>query len=116
MPGARAHDVITVVTGMVLVPLGFAAQARNGALPDAAWRGAAILGGAPLLAGIMCQHAPAVKRPDEERGGEWGDVCEAMVRAEAAGGADDDRAPTKARRGRRVTRDPKLYEMSEFCE
>jgi len=53
MPGARAHDFITVVTGMALVPLGFAAEARIGALPDAALRGTAILVGAHLLSGIM---------------------------------------------------------------
>src|SRR6476469_624588 len=53
MPGARAHDFITVVTGMALVPLGFAAEASIGALPDAALRGTAILAGAHLLSGIM---------------------------------------------------------------
>ncbi|MEO7910551.1 MAG: metal-binding protein [Roseiflexaceae bacterium] len=53
MPGARAHDIITIVTGMALVPLGFAAHARIGALPDAALRGTAILVGAHLLSGIM---------------------------------------------------------------
>ena len=53
MPGARAHDVITVVTGMALVPIGFAAHAWASALPDAAMRGTAILVGAHLLSGIM---------------------------------------------------------------
>ena len=53
MPGARTHDIITVVTGMALVPIGFAAQARIGALPDAALRGTAILVGAHLLSGMM---------------------------------------------------------------
>src|SRR5215217_8851518 len=53
MPGARAHDVITIVTGMALVPISFAAQAQIGALPDAALRGSAILVGAHLLSGIM---------------------------------------------------------------
>ena len=53
MPGARTHDIITVVTGMALVPIGFAAQARIGALPDAALRGSAILVSAHLLSGIM---------------------------------------------------------------
>jgi uncharacterized metal-binding protein len=53
MPGARAHDVITIITGMALVPISFAAHARIGALPDAALRGSAILVGAHLLSGIM---------------------------------------------------------------
>src|SRR5829696_9456598 len=53
MPGARAHDVITIVTGMALVPISYAAQAQIGALPDAALRGSAILVGAHLLSGIM---------------------------------------------------------------
>jgi hypothetical protein len=45
---------------------------------------------------------------------EYGDVFDAMDGADDAGG--DDRARTKARRARRVTRDPKLHDMSEFCE
>jgi uncharacterized metal-binding protein len=53
MPGARAHDVITVVTGMALVPIGFAAQAGMSVLPDLALRGTAILVGAHVLSGIM---------------------------------------------------------------
>jgi len=53
MPGARTHDIITVVTGMALVPISFAVQARIGALPDAALRGSAILVGAHVLSGIM---------------------------------------------------------------
>jgi len=53
MPGARAHDIITVVTGMALVPISYAAQAQIGAPPDAALRGSAILVGAHLLSGIM---------------------------------------------------------------
>ena len=53
MPGARAHDIITIVTGMALVPISYAAQARIGTLPDAALRGSAILVGAHLLSGIM---------------------------------------------------------------
>ena len=53
MPGARTHDIITVVTGMALVPISYAAQAHIGALPDAALRGSAILIGAHLLSGIM---------------------------------------------------------------
>jgi len=53
MPGARAHDIITIVTGMALVPISYAAQVRLGVLPDAALRGSAILVGAHLLSGIM---------------------------------------------------------------
>ena len=53
MPGARTHDVITVVTGMALVPISYVAQARIGALPEVALRGGAILVGAHLLSGIM---------------------------------------------------------------
>jgi uncharacterized metal-binding protein len=53
MPGAHTHDIITVVTGMALVPIGYAAQGQIGALPDAALRGTAILVGAHLLSGIM---------------------------------------------------------------
>ena len=53
MPGARAHDIITVVTGMALVPISYVAQAQIGALPEVALRGSAILVGAHLLSGIM---------------------------------------------------------------
>ncbi len=53
MPGARTHDVITIITGMALVPISYAAQARIAALPDAALRGTAILVGAHMLSGIM---------------------------------------------------------------
>jgi uncharacterized metal-binding protein len=53
MPGARAHDVITIITGMTLVPIGFAAQAAMNTLPDLALRGTAILVGAHVLSGIM---------------------------------------------------------------
>lgn len=49
---------------------------------------------------------------------EYGDVFDAMDNAEDVGGGVDADVKTKlkARRARRVTRDPKLYEMSEFCE
>ena len=47
---------------------------------------------------------------------EFGDVFSAM---DEAGGADegggDALTRTKARRTKRVTRDPKLYEMGDFC-
>jgi hypothetical protein len=46
---------------------------------------------------------------------EYGDVFDAMDGADDAG-AGDEKSKVKARRARRVTRDPKLYEMSEFCE
>jgi uncharacterized metal-binding protein len=42
-----------VITGMALVPIGYAVQAKVGALPDAAMRVTAILVGAHLLSGIM---------------------------------------------------------------
>ncbi len=48
---------------------------------------------------------------------EYGDVFDAMDSADEAGaGGGDEKSKLKARRVRRVTRDPKLYEMSEFCE
>jgi len=46
---------------------------------------------------------------------EYGDVFDAMDSADAAAGGDSD-TKMKSRRVRRVTRDPKLHEMSEFCE
>jgi hypothetical protein len=48
---------------------------------------------------------------------EFGDVFEGMDEAGGmdAGGSDEG-TKTKARRPKRVTRDPKLYEMGEFCE
>jgi hypothetical protein len=45
---------------------------------------------------------------------EYGDVFDAMDGADDAGGGGDTK--TKLRRVRRITRDPKLHEMSEFCE
>ena len=48
---------------------------------------------------------------------EYGDVFNAM---DEAGGADEGGAGaftrTKARRKKRITRDPKLHEMSDFCD
>ena len=48
---------------------------------------------------------------------EYGDVFNAM---DEAGGADenggDAATRTKARRKKRITRDPKLYEMGDYCE
>ncbi len=45
---------------------------------------------------------------------EYGDVFDAMDSGE--NGTDSDTTKTKARRAKRITRDPKLHEMSEFCE
>ncbi len=49
---------------------------------------------------------------------EYGDVFEAMDAENGpdSAGAGDEKSRTKARRTRRETRDPKLYEMAEFCE
>ena len=46
---------------------------------------------------------------------EYGDVFEAMDGPDAAGEGGDEKTRTKTRK-KRVTRDPKLYDMSEFCE
>ena len=46
---------------------------------------------------------------------DYGDVFDAMDNADDAAGGDE-RTKVKARRARRVTRDPKLYDMAEFCE
>jgi hypothetical protein len=47
---------------------------------------------------------------------EYGDVFDAMDDAEPSGAGGDEATRTKARRAKRITRDPKLHEMSEFCE
>ena len=46
---------------------------------------------------------------------EYGDVFDAI---DSAGDAEagGEKSKTKTRRARRITRDPKLYDMSEFCE
>ncbi len=46
---------------------------------------------------------------------EYGDVFDAMDSADEAT-AGGDTKKVRARRARRITRDPKLYDMSEFCE
>jgi hypothetical protein len=46
---------------------------------------------------------------------EYGDVFDAMDGGSDAGG-DEGETRAKARRSKRITRDPKLHEMSEFCE
>jgi uncharacterized metal-binding protein len=53
MPGARAHDAITVATGLALAPIGYSTLMGIGLPPDAAIRNTAILVGAHLLSGIM---------------------------------------------------------------
>src|SRR3712207_525087 len=53
MPGARTHDVITVITGLALAPVGYSALLSLGLTPDSALRNTAVLVGAHLLSGIM---------------------------------------------------------------
>ena len=53
MPGARTHDVITVVTGLALAPIGYSALLSLGLPADAALSNTAIVVGAHLLSGIM---------------------------------------------------------------
>ncbi|NJN18356.1 MAG: metal-binding protein [Oscillochloris sp.] len=53
MPGARTHDVITVLSGAAIAPLVQSFQTYNGIAPEIAWRNTAILVGAHLLSGIM---------------------------------------------------------------
>ena len=53
MPGARTHDVITVVTGMALVPISYAAQVGDGRAARCGAARHALLVGAHLLSGIM---------------------------------------------------------------
>jgi len=53
MPGARAHDAITVVTGLALAPISYSALVGMGQPPDTAVRNTAILVGAHMLSGIM---------------------------------------------------------------
>ena len=45
---------------------------------------------------------------------EYGDVFDAMDSADD--GTGGDKARTKTRRTKRITRDPMLHDMSEFCE
>jgi uncharacterized metal-binding protein len=53
MPGARTHDIITVVTGLALAPISYTALVGMGQPPDTAVRNIAILLGAHMLSGIM---------------------------------------------------------------
>jgi uncharacterized metal-binding protein len=53
MPGARAHDLITVVTGVTLAPLTYSVLTQSGVAPDVALANTGILVGAHLVSGIM---------------------------------------------------------------
>ncbi len=53
MPGARTHDVITVVTGLALVPIGFGWVLQRGQAPETAAVDTALLVGAHLISGMM---------------------------------------------------------------
>jgi uncharacterized metal-binding protein len=53
MPNARTHDVITVVTGVMLVPISYSILLNQGAGTEEATRNTALLVGAHLLSGIM---------------------------------------------------------------
>ncbi len=53
MPGARTHDVITVVTGLALVPIGYGWVLQRSQAPETAAADTALLVGAHLLSGMM---------------------------------------------------------------
>ncbi len=53
MPNARAHDIITLVTGAALTPLSYGALLSQSKSPDASALDTALLVGAHLLSGIM---------------------------------------------------------------
>ena len=53
MPGARTHDIITVVTGLGLAPLAYSTNITLGLAPEQALRQTVLLAGAHLLSGIM---------------------------------------------------------------
>ncbi len=53
MPGARTHDVITVVTGLALVPIGYGWVLQRSQSPAMAAADTALLVGAHLLSGMM---------------------------------------------------------------
>ena len=53
MPGARAHDLITVVTGVALAPLTYSILSQSGVAPDVALANTGVLVGAHLLSGLM---------------------------------------------------------------
>src|SRR5689334_2472110 len=53
MPGARTHDIITGVTGLALIPVGYSALLSLGLPAEATMLGTVILAGAHMLSGIM---------------------------------------------------------------
>jgi uncharacterized metal-binding protein len=53
MPGARAHDLITIVTGVALAPLTYSVLNQSGVEPNVALANTGVLVGAHLLSGIM---------------------------------------------------------------
>ena len=53
MPGARAHDLITIVTGVALAPLTYSVLGQSSAAPDVALANTGVLVGSHLLSGIM---------------------------------------------------------------
>ena len=53
MPNAKAHDAITVVTGLALAPLTYLALLDQGHTPEVTRVDTALLVGAHLLSGIM---------------------------------------------------------------
>jgi uncharacterized metal-binding protein len=53
MPGARAHDLITIVTGVALAPLTYSVLSQSGVEPNVALANTGVLVGAHLLSGIM---------------------------------------------------------------
>src|SRR5262245_28969431 len=53
MPGAHAHDLITVATGVALAPLTYSILIQSGVAPNVALANTGVLVGAHLLSGIM---------------------------------------------------------------
>ena len=53
MPGARTHDVLTIVTGLALAPIGYSWVLHQGQVSETAAADAALLVGAHLLSGMM---------------------------------------------------------------
>src|SRR5215211_1500379 len=53
MPGARTHDIITVVTGLGLAPVAYSTNIAFGLPADQAVRHTALLIGAHLISGIL---------------------------------------------------------------
>src|SRR5262245_64584305 len=53
MPGARTHDLITIITGVALAPLTYTVLIQSGVAPDVALANTGVLVGAHMLSGIM---------------------------------------------------------------